>query len=278
MIKWFIAIILTVVLVWSCDPFDRTPAAVKTYCSGCHILPDPSHLTVQTWTESILPTMADYFLWSEPSVFDYANRPIFQKKGGIAISDKEWNDIVDYYTSHAGLPADINYQQADIQPFLTETLLTDSLKSKTITAVTVDEGRIWYSTPGILLQYEKATEQTTKYPISGRTLSQIVVHDSDVQLLDVHNIAPHDQPSGSLLKLDQSHLETGFLEPVTTDLKRPVRIISYDSLIYISEFGHQSGQITKYNLSDQTRRSVLSLPGCYKLHRADINGDNNCHR
>jgi len=63
---------------------------VATYCGRCHHVPDPASLTKSIWEKNIMKKMSEYYKWSGPSRFRYANRSFYLETGTIPMSDTIW--------------------------------------------------------------------------------------------------------------------------------------------------------------------------------------------
>jgi hypothetical protein len=123
--KLFFVIAFLIVLlestIFSCKSNDEEGKALaKIYCSGCHLLPDPSILPKNVWKLSTLPYMAimlgvDEDIKSlEKPLSDYA----ILRPSGQMISDDDWKKIKKYYLNNAPktleIPKDNNLESLDL--------------------------------------------------------------------------------------------------------------------------------------------------------------------
>ncbi len=116
-------------LLWQKNRNNEAPAVISQsngqgqiaatrYCQSCHLLPDPTLLDKKTW-RSFLPEMGWYLGIRTPGVtaIEPSEQDFFPAHP--ALSEKEWEDILAYYTAAApeALPALPPANLAPVQGF-----------------------------------------------------------------------------------------------------------------------------------------------------------------
>ena len=104
-------LVLLVVLVvalafYSClTPEEKDERTARTYCSNCHLFPDPSLLSKQVWLKGVLPQMAfrmgrDY---ARLSAIPEAERAIVMEvlPDHSMLTDEEWQANERYYEKNS---------------------------------------------------------------------------------------------------------------------------------------------------------------------------------
>lgn len=267
----FIILIAGIICYHSCTFKSRGESAAAHYCGSCHLLPDPTHLTKDIWEKGIFPEMANYFVWDGRSTFDYANKTFYKKKGQTPMNDEDWEEMLGFYLSMAPATSTIDTQSYPMQGYFEEQLIDDIVATPTITAFAIDSaGDIYLSTLDSMFHYSLDDGLLDQSKSSGM-FSQINLSADEPYLLDMGLISPNDNRSGSIKSINTSIMRDHSI--ILPGLKRPVHAVDHDSVIFISQFGNVSGELSMYHKKSRRTKTLLPLPGCYKFEIVDMDGD-----
>ena len=257
----------------SCIPeSDLTDKLVEQNCGNCHMVPDPKHLTAEIWENSVMPYMADYFVWDTISTHGYANRNFYHKKGRQAMNDELWSILMDHFISNAlpseGFRNSLTFKEQTAFDVEEQTNLMD-IPATTSVRIT-GNNMLWLATVDSLLHLNVGNGHKSVYKTNSRILDFYERDDNSLYILDAGEMRPHETAIGALKTLD---IHSGEEATVLEKLRRPVRMTPIGGAVYISEFGHQIGELSKFDVSNNSKSTVISLPGCFKVYEADIDGD-----
>lgn len=272
MMKYTLFILIVGIISYhSCALQSPGEATATHYCGSCHLLPDPTHLTKDTWEHGVFPEMANHFVWEGRSKYDYANKTFYNKKGQIPMTDEHWEEMLEYYLAMAPATLTIDTQAYPIQGYFEEQLIDDIVATPTITAFAIDStGDIFLATLDSMFHYSLDQGLLDQSKSSGM-FSQINLSADEPYLLDMGLISPNDNRSGSIKSINNSVIREHSI--VLPGLKRPVHAVDHDSVIFISQFGNVSGELSMYHKESRRTKTLLPLPGCYKFEIVDIDGD-----
>lgn len=258
-----------------CEVTEDSRKLAETRCSSCHMVPSPKDLPSEVWEKNIFPEMANYFKWSATSQYAYANKAFYNKKASFPMNDNEWNALLTYFVDNSSkeITHRENITRAK-QHFFEPVLLDHLCELPSITALTIGEsGQLYSASDQLVSRYSLIDSAFYSVEYKGVATQLIELASDSLYVLDAGRLGPHDLALGSLELLN---FQNSALSKILSGLKRPVYSILEDSIIYISQFGHTTGLISKNSLANTKIRRVdtlLSLPGCYKMLKAQVEPD-----
>ncbi len=272
--KYIVITILLCCFLFAClSKGESKDKMLQQNCGNCHIVPDPNSLTPDIWEQSVFPYMADYFMWDTTSVHSYANKKFYLKKGRQPMTDQLWSELMDHFVSNALPEVTIRESLVDSpQSLFTVEALDDVMGVPASTAVKmVGSDQLWIAKRDTFMKLDINTGDKSIYTTRARILDMMPKNDTSLYLLNAGEMRPHDHAIGSLNTFD---LNSGEEKVVIDKLKRPINLTEVREALYVSEFGHQAGQLSKLDKSDlNAKEVVLKLPGCFKVFEADIDGN-----
>ncbi len=248
----------------------EAPKVVRTYCVGCHLTPDPKSLTKQMWAESVLPAMSEYFVWTAPSKYPYANSSISNQRAKYQITDEEWTSILDFYVQN-GLE-DVNIRNSDewpIQKHFDEIPISLSAGVPDVTAITITQSNdLFVGSSGTLL---KINDQFTldRSVFIGSEITHIYDYSpSELYVVSSRTIDPHEGPYG---KVDMLNTEQDSFQTIIEQLRRPVQVFKDDNELFVSQFGFYTGKFTRHDIdSNFQSEAIHNLPGTYRIRKMKL--------
>ena len=260
----------------------------RTYCSVCHLFPDPQLLDKKTWEAGVLPQMAKRLGAGNRSFGDVLNHP-YMRVLPKHISETDWQKIVAYYRDSA--PAALPDQTLPAEPirdpgfFATSPFSANFHSSGIITLLVSDtlHRRIFVGEAGTntlsIFDWKRRLLSTTKLrsPPTG-----LVVEQSRILVLEAGILDPNDEPRGTLEEFDfrdADSLRSGRV--VIDSLIRPVAIAAIDANgdganeFLIGEFGNDRGRLALYKETAGrfTRQILDDSPGAIHFEIRDLTGD-----
>lgn len=286
-----VILILVVLSLIACETSEQKGERLaKTYCSSCHLFPEPGLLTKNIWEISVLPRMG---VQLGLNTFDYQmdvhvnDLTTFIKTlpASPVISEKEWAHIVAYYKTNApdsltvpAMEQIVNQiTQFDVssfrfkhggQPMIT-LIQTDSINKQ----IYVGTREAW------LYQLDaKFAVQDSMYVRSAPSHLRIT-ENQKAELLLMGIMDPNDQSKGSLINLDFKNDQS---KTLLDSIKRPVFFekndLNNDALedYIICAFGNYTGALLVYkNLGDDhyEKMVVQAQPGTRNVIVRDFTHD-----
>ena len=260
-------------------------------CAACHMFPNPELLDKQTWVSGVLPQMAPRLGLPAPSLYDEMARNPYFTVLSRPVSAADWNAIVSYYETRA--PAELPDQTLPAEPqldppfFSTGPFIPGLRVSAIITLLKTDSvnKRIFVGEAASNLLRIFDFNRRLKSTLRLRSAPTDVISDKDrILVLESGNLAPNDEPTGSLVRYDLA--EDGTLRRPTTvidSLLRPVFVARYDFAgdgrpdFVICEFGNNRGRLALYRAprdGARYQRQVLDgNPGAIRVEIRDMTGD-----
>lgn len=295
-IKWVIgagAIISVACLLDGCvGNIDKPAATYKTYCGGCHNLPDPAQLTKGVWERLVLPEMGAR-LGVKIKGYDPYRRVDMNEKMLLQsnnvypekpmISDSDWEAVTKYILENApdSMPADLARveRSSALTQFSPTFIKTEDFKGSLVTHFRhlEDEkgvygananGQIWKWAPGDSARIEE-TFKTSVVSFSKSKGREFVV--------EMGQMHPTEQSLGTLWEVTADQPQ----RKVAEFLQRPVFSLVEDfdgdgtDEILVCEFGNLIGQLTLISDIDGRREKTQLLPyaGCIKVEVHDMDND-----
>lgn len=270
--NYFILGIFSLGMILSCQNIiqKKYEQVAKAQCGACHLPPSPSSLSKDIWQNSILPEMAKYYVWSEKSVYAYANEMFYSKKGSLPMNDKTWSAIESYYLENSPLEIAIRpFENLSTQTYFEELPFSNICQLPAVTALHIDEkGQLLCACNKKLLAVNIDATKNTLWN-SPFILSHIEpLDDEQILLLNIGELGPHNYAKGSLLLWNTSRQKE---EVLLKNLHRPVYINRMEDQLLISEHGHDVGKLSVYHPQTTAYEQLLNLSGSYKSYWVDIN-------
>ena len=253
--------------VESSDKVHQDPKVAR-HCTSCHLYPDPSSLTSEIWTESVLPEMADYFIWPSTSEFIYANKPFYNKLGRSPMDDDTWKGIINFYGKFGLQSIDTIASSAleDQREFSEKLLQLNHSREITSLAITKDH-ELLIGSKGILYSMDSSFVVLDSTSIGEDILNIYPYNQDSIFIATAASIDPHEGKDGRVLLYQED------ISSVITGLSRPVQLLKKGQDLYISQFGYRTGALSKHNLHQTSRTDLHQYPGTYRLHEARLSSN-----
>ncbi len=265
----------------------------KTYCSSCHLYPQPDILDQKTWKKYMLPRMGammghytqglerdsllgsgvDRRLLLQANI--YPEHPIIRKE--------EWQRIQNFYLSHA--PQKLNVDSASSQFQKTDLFKVKYpeifLSPPSLTYTSIDSNKIIIADANkkMLLELDKDFEVKKQAKV-GEGLVNLHETQNTLYATVMGNFSPAEAPNGYILKLAKN--ENIYPQKIITNLQRPVHS-SYEDFnndgredILICEFGKWTGKLSLHSQNEDgsyTGITLLNRPGAIRTEVIDYNSD-----
>jgi hypothetical protein len=268
---------------------EKGERLAKTYCSSCHLFPEPPLLDKKTWEKSVLPRMG---VQLGLSTFEYQNDvPINDLTTFIAtlpqqavVTNAEWKQIVKYYVSQA--PDSLLIEKRETPGALTQFEVSSYRFAHPdvpmITMLLADtlHNRIFLGTRSSWLyqlnnQLEITDSIFTRSPPAHLSLAK----DGKLQVLLMGIMDPNDQPRGMLAEIDFKGQKP---RVILDSLKRPVFFekadVNDDGLddFIVCAFGNYTGALLLYeNLGNDLYKKIIlnAQPGTRNVVIRDFTSD-----
>ncbi len=279
--------VIVFIIAESCQKTPPHPgeALAETYCSTCHLTPDPSLLTRAVWSDIVLPEMGARL--GMKTTFKELDRTREMQYTGLipkraSMSEASWFAIKSYFDQYAPdtLLVQKNYPIHKGEEELFEIIKLPMIKARSASLVQFDTTAhiLWYGNGEneYLYRYDYQTQEYDSLFIDGAP-SQILKLGQRHLLLSMGLIHPNDLRQGALLELTTQPLE--IKSEILTELRRPVDVLpitqpqGYDFIV--NEFGYHLGAFSLYQKTDSSYRQVMldQLPGAIKSYFFDVNND-----
>lgn len=270
---------------------DSSYATYKTYCGGCHALPDPGQLTKSMWEKSLLPDMgARLGMRAEGydpyEKIDRSERMIMEAKGLYPkkpmISEKDWQTIVDYVLKNApdSLPADTSRRSrsSSLVQFYPHKVATENLKGSLVTHLQFfpgQKGVIGANAYGKLWQWMPGDSVREMASFESSVVSYARSGDREF-ITEMGQMHPTELNLGTLWERREGSLST-----VITELQRPVYTLAEDlngdgiEEIIVCEFGNLTGQLSIISSVNgrYVKSQLLPYAGSIRVEVQDMNKD-----
>lgn len=274
-------------------------ALAATYCSSCHLLPQPYLLTKAIWEKGVLPEMGPrlgiFHYWGRrypSSVNDPDIGPAFYPSKPL-LTAGQWQAIIDYYSAMApdSMPPQPAHRPIDTTLSLFEAVTPPaSGRRPPVTCyVGIDTSSGHHQLfagsvfPGRLSRYDPTLRFLDTIPLRGGIVDLRPAGDSGT-ICNIGNINPNNARLGSLSRYRYNangHLQIDSL-PFIRDLERPVQVVPADlngdhrTDYLVCEFGNLKGALSWMENTGNGKfiRHVLrAQPGAIKAFVRDADHD-----
>jgi hypothetical protein len=295
---FFIAIVFSIVYCTDAGQSEEEKVA-RSYCSSCHLFPEPSMLDKATWTKGVLPKMAEYLGIAYLGNTYFVNSMDVNRKPNDtiqpAISYQNWSAIVNYYTTNAPEKMD-SQSRLKIEQITTRFVTKEQVvkgRRPSTTYVQIDPGnkRIYTS-----------SEADSVFSVFDADLNLISGKNIHKVLVDAHfteNLKTAGTRSGVATNIGimyPNDLNTGTLEQfqiddrsnfnisstISSKIPRPVQATAADfdndgkTDYLVCGFGHKNGAFYYLHQIDSNRyekKMLNPIPGAIKAYIEDYNKD-----
>jgi cytochrome c553 len=262
-----------------------------TYCSSCHVFPEPSLLPKNIWIKKVLPNMATRM--GIPREYPYAKLPYDDVQAVMkaqvipsvpTLSEEDMLKIVQYYTENA--PEKPLPQKRKIEPNTDFNLF----KIRTVSNKELGDQNILLKKQKekILLSFED--KGTFSFDLKQKKVEKI---NSSISvdyktwgignyMLDLTTIEAHNLPKDYLIAYPSTNQKIINKPKIILDsLIRPVSFdvadINYDQKpdFVISEFGDYIGELSLFrsNVDGYKKETLKKTPGACNSYFKDLNND-----
>src|SRR2546426_1391723 len=289
-------VVLTLVCITlaSCGRSSQTAGEklAQANCAVCHMFPDPQLLDKKTWVSGVLPQMAPRLGLPAGSLYEDTSRNPYVTVLSRPVSQTDWQAIVRFYEERA--PAVLSEQSLPAEPqldppfFTTGPFIPGLQSSAIITLLKADSvnDRIFVgeavSNTLRIFDFNRHLKSTLRL---GSAPTDVISDKDRILVLESGNLAPNDEPSGSLVAYQLAG-DGSLRRPVTVidSLFRPVFVERYDfdgdgrPEYVICEFGNNRGRLALYRAGatggPRYQRQVLDAsPGAIRFEIRDMTGD-----
>lgn len=282
---------LAYLLVGCWGQMDSSYATYKTYCGGCHALPDPGQLTKAMWQKVLIQEGARLGIRADgfnPYEQMSENERVLLEEEGFfpekpVLSEREWEDIFRYVIENApdSLPADTSRitRSKVLTQFAPHPVVTENFQGSLVTHLHVlpDEkgilganvhGKLWKWEPGDGVQLLKSFQ------------SPVIFYDRSAEkeyVLEMGEMHPTQLKLGQLWLMD----EDDNVRSVIKGLHRPVFVKAEDlnangkDEILVCEFGYHTGGLSLFTEvgGEYVKTELLPYAGSVRAETHDMNND-----
>ena len=235
------------------------------YCQSCHMLPDPSLLDAKTWEKGVLPLMGPRLgiyshgterYASDAGPYSVMGKGFYPEKP--LVTDEQWQNIIDYYTSIA--PDSLQGQKRETPLRPDSTLFRVEVPSRKYIMPQTCMVRIDTASRDILVsdlerRFLYTCDAKLRYKDSSTVAGAIVdvVHQPPYLAgCNIGDMFPNNAQLGSVLlfKRNGKGNWTQDTAPLFKGLRRPVALAAGDlngdgrTDYVVCEFGHTIGQLS----------------------------------
>ena len=261
----------------------------RTYCVTCHVFPEPALLDKKTWSQGVLPKMAELLRvdkYYDPNNPDnkFGDMSSSTLKPGELFPSEKWEKIINYYTDEA--PEKLFERNDSLSPIqvgmngFSYFPLYGRFANPVTTLVYIDTvgKKLFFSDGGAgkLFAINASFHLTDSFTTSAGVTD---IHPGKtISAVSIGSMSPSDIPSGKFEYLKQGD------EPATiiSNLRRPVQA-TYADLnndgkedIVMSEFGFRQGALSWFENSGKgtyIKHILKNLPGAIRTEVYDFNKD-----
>jgi len=290
LLKFFCNSLLLILLchLESCN-FDRNDQNIRhgeklavKYCSNCHLAPSPSLLDKKTWSDDVMPAMANQLGIEvlEGNVYLHTKQSV--------ISNQDWAKLRAYYATLA--PDSLVQKRSALvakkswSVFMLKKPPYDSTEISTtlMTTISTDNQHIYTSSMNnpSLDKWDKVFDKARLMPLKSAAVD-LSFNDGQRIITSMGGMRAMDYTIGEIMLFKESgHKVTArklsdiYIRPIQT---RPADL-NKDGLIdyIVCSFGHTKGGLFwEKQLPDKTfqKIAIREVPGATQTETGDYNGD-----
>lgn len=293
----FMLLIFFSCIFYQCSTFEEDTKSglvlAQSYCSTCHIYPEPDLLDRQTWKAYVLPRMGAFMgIYSagyerESLIEQGVGGEVVQQANVYPkeplISAKDWEAIQQFYLSEAP----INLPAPDLPKSIGNTSIFKLeypevfLSPPSTTFVELQENQVLFAdaNKGLLIRMDQA-DQILQQAKVGKGLVHLQETDQHIWATVMGSFSPTDNPIGYILQLAKDGPSSAKI--LIEALQRPVHSgyfdFNQDGLqdIVVSEYGKWTGGLSLHlQQKDGTFKSkrLINRAGAIKSEFIDGNKD-----
>ncbi len=271
------------------DPHAAGRQLAQTYCSTCHLVPEPTDLTRELWITEVLPLMgAFYGIYGNKPRQEYLKN---EAESGYLqhvypleplLDSSEWAAIRNYYVAEApdvlAKPAEkptlLEMDQFEVKAVPREAndrfpLFTTMITLDTVNGHILAGGRV--GRQGILRRFSRDHQCLDYRPLSSPPTQFL---PQEQLILQMGSLTPSDVPQGQLSQLEDSLTSRTVLDT----LLRPLDVVDVDLDLdgqkerIIAEYGNMTGRLRAFH-QHKTVSTLSTTPGALRLRIADLDQD-----
>jgi FG-GAP-like repeat len=285
----FIVLISCIVVLCNHSESEGEKLA-KIHCASCHVFPDPSLLDKKSWTEGVLPQMAElmnvdaYYNPYTTSGPD-GDQNVTRVRPENVFPNEKFQKIYQYYLTTA--PEKAIERKDNLPPIITGLndfkihVISNKFQKSLTTFVQIDtaDRKLFFADAngGKLFSLNQQCDIIDSVYVAKGTVAMLNTNNG-MQVLSMGILSPSDAKLGKLNLINKNDSTSTILD----SLQRPVSI-SYADLdndkkqdMIISEFGFRYGSLSWYkNMgNDKYEKHLLrALPGAIRTEIYDFNKD-----
>lgn len=269
----------------------------KQYCQSCHTYPDPNLLDAKSWEKGVLPNMGPRLGIFQYGYINYPSNKMDKDIGPNyypskpMLSDEEWQNIIDYYTSLS--PDSLPKQKKDHEikmglPLFTPVDPPINYQSATSSFVSINEkdtqGRIIVC--DVMRQtsyfFDKNFQVSDTIKGIGAIVDMAKMNDG-ILACDIGILNPNNGKYGKIRWSDFNKNGKAEGQKILIDsLQRPVQVLPIDlnkdgkTDYIVCEFGFLTGGLSWFENKDNnnfTKHILRPFPGPIKVYVNDYNHD-----
>ncbi len=259
-----------------------------SYCSGCHLTPNPSNIPKNIWEENVLPEMAARLGYSydgyNPMKNNSMKENLFIRLTNVyptepLLDSLTWKKIHDYVISKAPERIEVdslrNKRNSTITQFSRNPISIDNRPFAGITNVQFDKTKNKFIVGNVYGETIYWPTSKDEIRIFGSPMISYQKGNDAEYFTEIGYMNPSEVPTGTIYKKQNGQLKT-----LAKELHRPVfsQVVDLNNdkidEVLICEFGNHTGKLSMLIQSNKIEKKIiLPLPGITKTEVVDINKD-----
>ncbi len=269
-------------------------ALAEVYCSGCHLVPDPSLLTKRVWGERVLPVMAEYLGVSEGGgslLSTLTTEELVRIKRAKVfpevpvLSDAEWERLRRYYEAEAPdtlmWAARPEVPSADCRQFGVRKVRLPMVPSVTMVRYLPEMRALYFGMQsGYLVRLDSTFRVADTIRLESAPSALRYGGGGEIEALTMGKMNPGDVYRGGIWRIgvrDEGGVRA--MRLVVGSLNRPVHLETIggrepgEKDWIVSEFGHHLGGLTRVDGETGEREAITRSAGVRMAIPVDADGD-----
>lgn len=278
---------------FSCSLQSDEETLARKYCSSCHLFPDASLLDKQTWEKNVLPKMGAMLGVSFYMGEYFIDR--FSDNSKSAISLKDWDAVVNYYSKEAP-EKPLKQERPAIKEYTNQFLINEGIiegSSPSATYVKIDPGNrhiyVANAFDSLFIVFDQELRLLQKQKIGKIAVDIDFVNNLNMPgersgvLTNIGILNPNDVRAGSLERFTiPQDGNIKMLSTVWDSIPRPVQTSAADldkdgKMDYlVCGFGNYAGAffyIRDKGVNQYEQKMLRALPGAIRAYVDDFNKD-----